>query len=199
MRGGTVPPWAAARGGWWAVLWEEFLREVGVAHPRGRHVRARVSSSESVSFSAQTSGKAHGKSLAMLIFAFWSKKKKVSSVSMMVGASDLWSLSAGGVLGTPFLSCYGRNTTVRPPACDHGPGFRRLSSPSLFLCFLTPVLVAAALLSELRVKIVSGLTLKALSFPRPSPVFKHLIEHALPSSGLSHYPASGSTVLEFII
>lgn len=117
----------------------------------------------------------------------------------MAGASELWSLSTGGVLGTPFLSCHSRNTTVRPLECDHGPGFRRLSSPSLFLCFLTPVLVAAALLSELMVKIVSGLTLKVLSFPRPPPVFKHLKECVLPSSGLPHYPARGSTVLEFII
>ena len=49
------------------------------------------------------------------------------------------------------------------------------------------------------VKIVYGLTLKVLSLPRPPPVFKHLIVHSLTSSGLSHYPASGSTVLEFII
>lgn len=67
------------------------------------------------------------------------------------------------------------------------------------LCFLTPVLVAAALLSELMAKIVSGLTLKVLSFPRPPPIFKRLKERSLPSSGLPHYPASGSSVLEFII
>lgn len=138
----------------------------------------------------------------MLIFAFWSKKKKnLLFVLVMAGASDLclWVPEFGWGVGDALPPCQSRGTVVRPLECDHGPGSRLLSSPSLFLCFLTPVLVAAALLNERMVKIVSRLTVKALSFPRPSTVCKHLKNHALPSSGLRHCPASSSTVLEFII
>ena len=119
----------------------------------------------------------------------------------MAGANDLclWVPEFGWGVGDALPPCQSRGTVVRPLECDHGPGSRLLSSPSLFLCFLTPVLVAAALLNERMVKIVSRLTVKALSFPRPSTVCKHLKNHTLPSSGLRHCPASSSTVLEFII
>lgn len=49
-------------------------------------MRAGVSFSERVLFSAQISGKAHGTSLAMLISAFWSQKKK-SPFSVSDGGS----------------------------------------------------------------------------------------------------------------
>ena len=134
---------------------------------------------------------------------FGAKKKKKKSPFCVSDGGSKWATPVGPWVR---LGCWRCPSSLsqqghrgQPLECDHGPGSRLLSSPSLFLCFLTPVLVAAALLNERMVKIVSRLTLKVLSFPRPSIVCKHLKKHALPSSGLLHCPASSSTVLEFII
>lgn len=73
-------------------------------------MRAGVSFSERV-FSAQISGKAHGTPLAMLISAFWSKKKKnLLLVSVMAGASELclWVPEFGWGVGDALPPCHSR-------------------------------------------------------------------------------------------
>lgn len=74
-------------------------------------MRAGVSFSERVLFSAQISGKAHGTPLAMLISAFWSKKKKnLLLVSVMAGASELclWVPEFGWGVGDALPPCHSR-------------------------------------------------------------------------------------------